>query len=87
MAVGAPCSGAYETCTQRNNSAFGPNGGAVKTIRTFGVAAGSLADNAPHGATLGTLLSVGPTFDATVDAALDLPSTGALTLQDTIQVE
>jgi hypothetical protein len=90
MAVGAACSEAdngAESCEQRSNGAFGPNGGLVRTIRAIGVPAGNLADNAPHPVTLGSLFSVGPTFDATVDAALDLPGPGTVALPGTLQVQ
>jgi len=59
----------------------------VRTIRAIGAAAGSLADNAPHAATLGSIFSVGPTFDSTVDAALDLPGPGTVALKGTLQVQ
>jgi hypothetical protein len=87
MAVGTPCAGTFETCEQRNTGAFGPNGGAVRTISVVGTSAGSLADNAPHAATLGSIFSVGPTLDGTVDSALDLPGPGAIALEGTVQVQ
>ena len=89
MAVGTACSEANngaESCEQRSNGAFGPNGGLVRTIRTIGSSV-SLVDQAPHAARLGAIFSVGPTFDPTVDAALDLPGPGAVAFPGTLQVQ
>jgi hypothetical protein len=36
MAVGAACGGVFESCEQRNNGAFGPAGGANRTIVAIG---------------------------------------------------
>ena len=36
MAVGPACVQPFETCQQRDQGAFGPNGGAVRTINVFG---------------------------------------------------
>ena len=87
MAVGAACAGTFESCEQRNNGAFGPNGGANRTLTVIGVSAGALTDNLAHAATLATLFAVGPTFEPTVDAALDFPGPGAVTLQGTFLVQ
>jgi hypothetical protein len=78
MAMNAACAGTFESCEQRNNGAFGPNGGAIRTIRAIGNAMSILGGAAP--ATLVSLFSVAPTFDATVDAAGDLPGPGAVAL-------
>jgi len=89
MAVGSACSEANngaESCEQRSNGAFGPNGGLVRTIRTIGTSV-NLTDQAPHAATLGSIFSVGPTFDATVDSALDLPGPGTVALPGTLQIQ
>jgi hypothetical protein len=81
MAVNAACAGSFESCEQRNNGAFGPAGGANRTIRAIGNAMSILGGAAP--ATLVSLFSVAPTFDATVDAAGDLPGPGAVALPGT----
>jgi len=78
MAVGAACSGVFESCEQRSNGAFGPNGGNNRTIRAIGNAM-SLSSGSST-ATLISVFSIRPTFDATVDAAGDLPGPGAVAL-------
>ena len=48
MAVGAACSRQpFESCEQRNNGAFGPDGGANRTIRAIGNAMSILGGPAP----------------------------------------
>src|SRR6185436_9072452 len=74
MAVGPPCSGVFETCEQRSNGAFGPNGGANRTITVSGSAMSLLG--APAATTLVGIFSVPPSFDPTVDASGDLPGPG-----------
>ena len=81
MAVGAACSGTFESCEQRNNGAFGPNGGANKTITEIGNATSILSG--PATATLVSVFGIPPTFNATVDAAGDLPGPGAVSLVGT----
>jgi hypothetical protein len=81
MAVGAACSGEFESCEQRSNGAFGPSGGANRTIIAIG-SASSLASGSAA-ATLVSVFSIRPTFDATVDAAGDLPGPGAVALPGT----
>jgi hypothetical protein len=81
MAFGTACSGTFESCEQRTNGAFGPAGGNNRTIRAIGNAMSILGGAAP--ATLVSLFSVSPTFDATVDAAGDLPGPGAVALPGT----
>jgi hypothetical protein len=81
MAVGAACSGTFESCEQRNNGAFGPSGGANKTITAIGSAASILGG--PAAAKLVSVFSIRPTFDPTVDAAGDLPGPGAVALPGT----
>jgi hypothetical protein len=80
-AVGTPCSGTFESCLQRNNGAFGPAGGNNRTIRAIGNAM-SLSGGSGS-ATLVSVFSIRPTFDATVDAAGDLPGPGAVALPGT----
>jgi hypothetical protein len=83
VAVGSGCSGTFEACVQRNQGAFGPNGGAVQTITAIGNAASLLGGPAPG--TLVGIFSIPPTFDATVDAAGDLPGPGAVAIPGTAQ--
>jgi hypothetical protein len=82
MAVGTACSGTFESCEQKNNGAFGPGGGGVATIIAIGSASGNLFSG-PAKATLASVFSISPTFNATVDAAGDLPGPGAVTLPGT----
>jgi hypothetical protein len=81
MAVGAACNGEFESCEQRNNGAFGPAGGANRTITAIGSANGILGG--PAAGTLVSIFTIRPTFDATVDAAGDLPGPGAVALPGT----
>jgi hypothetical protein len=71
-AVGAACTGVFESCEQRTNGAFGPAGGANKTITAVGN--GMSFIGAPSAGTLVSVFSIPPTFDPTVDAAGDLPA-------------
>jgi hypothetical protein len=87
MAVGTACAQPNETCEQRNQGAFGPNGGAVLTISASGTPAGSLIDHAPHAATLMSLFCAQPSFNSLLDTSADLPGPGAVTLEGTIQVQ
>jgi len=81
MAVGAACSGEFESCEQRTNGAFGPSGGSNRTIIAIGNAASLLGGPAPG--TLVSVFSIRPTFNATVDAAGDLPGPGAVAMPGT----
>jgi len=81
MAISTACAEPFESCEQRNNGAFGPSGGANRTIQAIGNAMSVLGGAAP--ATLVSLFSIAPTFDATVDAAGDLPGPGAVALPGT----
>jgi hypothetical protein len=81
MAVGAACSGEFESCEQRNNGAFGPAGGANRTITAIGSASSILGG--PAAGTLVSVFSIRPTFNDTVDAAGDLPGPGAVALPGT----
>jgi hypothetical protein len=87
MAAGSACTQPNETCEQRTMGAFGPNGGAVRTITTVGAAAGSLVDHAPHAGTLTSVFCVQPLYDPLADAALDLPGPAAVSLRGTIQIQ
>ena len=81
MAIGAACSGDYESCEQRSNGAFGPAGGSNRTIIAIGAGASLLGG--PADGTLVSIFSIPPTFDATVDSAGDLPGPGAVALPGT----
>jgi hypothetical protein len=81
VAVGPACAGVFESCVQRSNGAFGPNGGNNRTIRAIGNAMSVLGG--PAGATLVSVFTIPPTFDPTVDAAGDLPGPGAVSLPGT----
>jgi hypothetical protein len=82
-AVGTACAGTFESCEQRNNGAFGPAGGANRTIVAIGNGMSILGG--PSAATLVCVFSIRPTFDATVDAAGDLPGPGAVALPGVAQ--
>jgi hypothetical protein len=77
------CTGTFEACQQRNPGAFGPNGGNVRTITAIGNSASILGG--PAFGTLVSIFSTPPTFDATVDAAGDLPGPGAVAIPGTAQ--
>ena len=87
MAVGNACSGTFESCEQRNNGAFGPGGGGNKTINQIGTAAGCLADELPHAVAIVGPMRIPPSYDATVDAAADLPGPGTFGLTGNMQVQ
>jgi hypothetical protein len=81
MAVGTPCSQAdnsAESCEQRSEGAFGPNGGANRTIRAIGNAMSIMSG--PAAATLVSVFSIPPVYDATIDGAFDLPGPGAVAI-------
>ena len=80
--------GMWPDCVQRSPGAFGPAGGGAHTITETGVPSPNLGDRMPHsGATLVSIFCIRPTFNATVDAAGDLPGPGAVALQGTVQVQ
>ena len=81
MAVNAACAGVYETCEQRVNGAFGPNGGANRTITALGTPAGGICN--PANARLASIFCVPPTFNATIDAGYDLPAPAASVVEVT----
>ena len=81
MAAGAACSGEFESCEQRTNGAFGPAGGANRTIVAVGNSTSLLGG--PAAGTLVSIFTIRPTFDPTVDAAGDLPGPGAVALPGT----
>ncbi|TMA66775.1 MAG: hypothetical protein E6J69_10340 [Deltaproteobacteria bacterium] len=76
----ANCSAAsgFPTCRQRTGGAFGQ---AARTITETGSPAGvCLGDGAAHNATEVSVFCVPPSFNATADAAGDLPGPGAVAL-------
>jgi hypothetical protein len=79
----AGCTNAdFPDCEQRDNGAFGPpTGGSAKTIVGNGSPSGDLRDGEAHGAKLVSIFCIPPTFNATVDAAADLPGPGFAALQ------
>jgi hypothetical protein len=84
MAVNTACSEALnsaESCEQRTTGAFGPNGGANRTITVIGNSMSLLGG--PSVGTLVSIFSIPPTFDATIDGAGDLPAPGAVSLVGT----
>jgi hypothetical protein len=84
MALGTACSESLngaESCEQRTQGAFGPNGGGNRTVVAIGSATSILAGPAPG--TLVSIFSIPPTFDATIDSAGDLPGPGAVALPGT----
>jgi hypothetical protein len=84
MAVGTACSEALnnaESCEQRTQGAFGPNGSGNRTITAIGSATSIL--EGPAFGTLVSVFSIPPTFDATIDGAGDLPGPGAVALPGT----
>jgi hypothetical protein len=82
----AGCNADYPDCVQRSAGAFGPAGGGARTITETGSPAGDLRDGAAHASTLASIFCIQPTFNATVDAAGDLPGPGAVTLQGQAQL-
>jgi hypothetical protein len=84
MAIGTPCSEAdngADSCEQRTTGAFGPNGGANRTIRAIGNAMSILTG--PAAATLVSIFSIPPTYDAWIDGGFDLPGPGAVAISGT----
>jgi hypothetical protein len=85
-AVDGACAQPNEDCVQRNQGAFGPGGGTVKTITAIGSNAGSIVDGLPHSQRLVSVFCIPPTFNATVDAAGNLPGPGAVAFDGTIDL-
>jgi hypothetical protein len=87
MAVGTGCPATPNAiCQQRNQGAFGPNGAAVKTIKAVGASAGSIVDGLGHTQRLVSVFCIPPTFNATIDAAANLPGPGAVGFNGTIDL-
>jgi hypothetical protein len=84
VAVGAACAEPFESCLQKNNGAFGPNGGNNRTIVAIGSSASLLGG--PSDGHLVSVFTIPPTYDATIDAAGDLPGPGAVSLPATAEL-
>jgi len=82
VAIGPACTQPNETCEQRTNGAFGPNGGSNKTIVEIGTPQTGVYFG-PAAGTLVSVFSIPPTFDPTVDSVGDLPGPGAVALPGT----
>ena len=89
VAIGTPCgaTNTFDTCEQRTNGAFGPNGGANMTINQVGSAPGCLADELPHAARVVSPLVIPPTFDPTIDSAADFPGPGTISFDGNMQIQ
>ena len=85
----AECAGdsaSRESCIQRNEGAFGPGGGANKTITEIGTPAGPIGDFAAHAATMVSTFCIPPSFNAIIDGAADIPGPGAVALPGVIDL-
>jgi hypothetical protein len=82
----ANCGGVFEACVQRSRGAFGPNAGAVRTIRLVGAPAGAITSGNVGSGTLVSIFSIPPTFEATVDLSANLPGPGAVSLPSGLQL-
>jgi hypothetical protein len=76
----------YESCVQRNPGAFS-EAASTRISVTGSTDGGCLADGQPHAADLVSIFCMPPTFNATVDAATDLPGPGANMLQGEVQLQ
>lgn len=74
------CGVPFESCEQRQQGAFGPNGGTVGTITLRGATGGPLAVGAPVEATLASVFCVPPVAGDVVNNNVSLPGPAALTL-------
>jgi hypothetical protein len=69
----------FTKCRQRNPGAFA-QGPARTIIETGSAADACISDGQPHDSTLVSVFCIPPAFNATVDAAADLPGPGAVAL-------
>jgi cysteine-rich repeat protein len=76
----ASCARPFESCEQRQQGAFGPNGGGVATIALQGAAAGPLVVGVPVDATLASVFCVPPVAGDVVNNNVSLPGPAVLTL-------
>jgi hypothetical protein len=74
------CAAPFESCEQRQQGAFGPNGGGVATITLLGAAGGPLVAGASVDGTLGSVFCVPPVAGDVVNNNVSLPGPAALTL-------
>jgi hypothetical protein len=75
----------YESCVQRNPGAFS-EAGATRIEVSGTTDGGCLGDAAAHTQDQVAIFCIPPTFDATVDAAGDLPGPGATLLTGDAQL-
>src|SRR5262245_26021354 len=80
------CPAEYPDCVEKTGGAFGPGGNGAHTITETGAPAGNMTDGAGHASKLASIFCIQPTFNATVDAAGDLPGPGGVTLSGTAQL-
>ena len=87
VAIGGACTfgGTDATCEQRDQGAFGPAGGSVKTINAIGTPAGPIVDGLSHAQTLVSVFCIPPTFNATIDSSANLPGPGAVAFNGEIE--
>jgi len=74
------CTPPFESCEQRQQGAFGPNGGGVTTISLHGATGGPLVLGTPVDATLASVFCVPPVAGDVVNNNVSLPGPAALTL-------
>jgi cysteine-rich repeat protein len=74
------CGVPSESCEQRQQGAFGPNGGGVSTIALRGATGGRLTVGVPVDATLASVFCVPPVAGDVVNNNVSLPGPAALTL-------
>jgi hypothetical protein len=75
----------YESCAQRTSGAFS-EAASTRIEITGATDGGCLGDGQTHSADLVSVFPIPPTFDATVDAAGDLPGPGAAMLSGDAQL-
>jgi cysteine-rich repeat protein len=74
------CAAPFESCEQRQQGAFGPNGGGVATITLLGAAGGPIVAGTSVDGTLGSVFCVPPVAGDVVNNNVSLPGPAALTL-------
>jgi hypothetical protein len=77
----------YESCVQRDPGAFSEAGATRITVTGAAPTGECLGDGGLHGTELVSLFCVPPTFDATVDAAGDLPGPGGALMAGDAQLD
>jgi cysteine-rich repeat protein len=83
----ASCPPRFESCEQRQQGAFGPNGGGVTTISLHGAAGGPLVVGAPVDARLSSVFCIPLVAGDVVNNNVSLPGPAALTLPVHITAE